>query len=111
VYARIMTTQASPGLALDKEETVKLWQDHLAQIYTGAKGFRQAYVLGNPGESQGVTVTLWDSEQDADDSGTFEQVLLHIRDGLALPPIIDGYDVLYQMEAGKAAQGDAENRG
>lgn len=97
MYARIMTTQASPGLALDKADTVKLWQDHLADIYKGARGFRGAYVLGNAGEHQGVTVTLWDSEQDADDSGTFEQVLSHIRDGLALPPVIDGYDVLYQL--------------
>ncbi len=97
MYARIMTTQAAPGLALDRGDTIKLWQDHLAEIYQGANGFQGAYVLGNPGDRTGLTITLWESEEDADNSGTFEQALLHVRDGLALPPTIDGYDVLYQV--------------
>jgi heme-degrading monooxygenase HmoA len=97
VYARLMTTEAEPGLGLDKDETVALWQDHLAQIYKDAKGFQGAYVLGNAGDRKGITVTFWDSREDADNSGTFEQDLLHIRDTLALPPVVDGYDVIYQI--------------
>jgi len=92
-----MTTQALPDLALDRDETVKLWNDHLAAIYRNAQGFQGAYVLGNPGEHTGLTITLWDREEDADNSGSFEQVLLHIRDSLIVPPKMDGYQVLYEM--------------
>jgi heme-degrading monooxygenase HmoA len=97
VYARLMTTEAAPGLALNEDETVALWNDHLTAIYQNARGFQGAYVLGNTGDRKGITITLWDSEEDADNSGTFEQVLSHIRDSLALPPTIDGYDVIVQV--------------
>jgi heme-degrading monooxygenase HmoA len=97
VYARLMTTEAAPGLGLDEDETVALWQDHLTGIFKDASGFQGAYVLGNAGDRKGLTITLWDSEEDADNSGTFEQTLAHIRDSLALPPTIDGYDVIIQI--------------
>jgi heme-degrading monooxygenase HmoA len=97
VYARLMTTEAKPGLGLDEDETVALWEEHLAPIYKEAKGFQGAYVLGNTGDRKGLTITLWDSEEAADNSGTFEEVLLHIRDTLAVPPTIDGYDVIFRL--------------
>lgn len=97
MYARLITTEAAPGLALNEEDTVALWNDHLTAIYKDAQGFQGAYVLGNAGDRKGITVTLWDSEEDADNSGTFEQTLSHIRDSLALAPVIDGYDVIVQV--------------
>jgi heme-degrading monooxygenase HmoA len=97
MYARLMTTEAGPGLALNEDETVALWRDHLTAIYKDAEGFQGAYVLGNAGDRKGITITLWDSEEAADNSGTFEQTLSHIRDSLALPPTIDGYDVIVQI--------------
>lgn len=97
MYARLITTEAAPGLGLDEDETAALWQDHLTAIYQDAAGFQGAYVLGNAGDRKGITITLWESEEAADNSGTFEQVLSHIRDSLALPPTIDGYDVIVHI--------------
>lgn len=97
MYARLITTEAAPNLGLDEEATVALWNDHLAAIYQGADGFQGAYVLGNAGDRKGLTITLWDSEESADKSGTFEQTLTHIRDSLALAPTIDGYDVIVHI--------------
>jgi hypothetical protein len=92
-----MTTQAEPGLGLDEEETVRLWNDHLARIYQDVKGFKGAYVLGNPGDRRGLTIILWESEEDADSSTSLDLVLGHIRDSLGAPPAIDGYDVIFQV--------------
>jgi hypothetical protein len=70
MHARILTTQSQPGLGIDPDDTVALWEDHLAAIFKEAQGFR---------------------------SGAFDQVLSHVRDTLVLPPQVDGYDVIYSV--------------
>jgi heme-degrading monooxygenase HmoA len=97
MYAQVMTTQAEPGLGLDENETVRLWEEHLARIYQDVQGFKGAYVLGNAGDRRGLTIILWDSEVDADNSTSLDLVLSHIRDSLGAPPAIDGYDVIFQV--------------
>lgn len=95
MYAQVMTTEAEPGLVLDEEETVKLWQDHFTETFKGAEGFKGAYVLGNPGDRQGITITLWESEEHADNSAALDLVLRHIRDSLGGRPVIEGYKVIF----------------
>ena len=97
MYAQVLTTQAEPGLALDERETVRLWKEHLEKIFKDERGFRGAYVLGNQGERTAVTITLWESEEDADSAAGLDLALRHIHDSLGTRPTINGYAVIFHI--------------
>lgn len=94
-YAQVMTTVAQPGLVLDVDDTIKLWQEQLMDVFKDADGFRGVLVLGNAGSSTGVTITLWDSEQAALASRTLERVVRSIEDSVLGAPKIEGYRVIF----------------
>ncbi|HZU13026.1 MAG TPA: hypothetical protein VFB58_09320 [Chloroflexota bacterium] len=96
-YARIMTTTAMPGTVLNAEDTIKLWREQLAGVFENAQGFLGAYVLGNPGTTEGITITLWESELDAMTSHTLEDTVPEIRPFILGDPEIEGYQVLFAL--------------
>jgi heme-degrading monooxygenase HmoA len=74
-----------------------MWQDHLADIFRGKKGFRGAYVLGNPGSNHAVTLTLWDSEADADAAHALQNVGPEVRGTALGEPKVEGYEVIFSV--------------
>jgi heme-degrading monooxygenase HmoA len=63
MYARVFTQRLVAGKA---DEAVAIWRDKVAPIAKQSKGFKGAYLVGDRATGKGLTITLWESEEDAE---------------------------------------------
>lgn len=96
-YAQLLTTVAKPGLVLNPESTARMWEEQFAPMFRDAEGFCGAFVLGNPGSSRGITITLWDTEQHAMTSRTLEQMVAKTSEYVLGEPTADTYEVVFAL--------------
>ncbi len=64
------------------------------------RGFRGEFVLSNPEVDEGYTVTLWETEEDAEayeSSGAYREQVAKLGATLAEPPTRKIYKVSIQM--------------
>ena len=95
MYARVISSQLVSGKT---DDAVSIWTDKVAGILKQAKGFKGAYLVGDRETGKGLTITLWDSKEDADAMNAALPQTLALFDGLfAAQPTLETYEVLLQV--------------
>ena len=95
MYARVFTSQLVSGKT---EEAVSVWRDKVAPAAQQAKGFKGAYLVGDRATGKGLTITLWETKEDADAMNASLTQNLALFDGIfAAQPSLDTYEVLLQI--------------
>ena len=96
MFARLTIVQAKS----DKlDETIKIFEEGVVPAAKSQKGFREAYLLTDRKTGKGVSITLWDSEEDAianEQSGYYQEQISKFKDCFAAPPAREGYEVSLQ---------------
>ncbi len=96
MFARLTIVQVKS----DKiDETIKIFKENVIPAAKSQKGFRGAYLLTDRKTGKGVSITLWDSEDDAianEQSGYYQEQLSKFKDCFAAPPVREGYEVSLQ---------------
>jgi heme-degrading monooxygenase HmoA len=82
---------------IDKlDEAVKRYEDRVIPAMKSLKGYRGAYMLSDRRTGKGISMTLWDSEEDAiadEQSGQFQERTSWFKDFFTVPPVREGYEV------------------
>ena len=95
MYARVISSQLVEGKT---EDAVSIWRDKVADIIKQSKGFKGAYLVGDRGTGKGLTITLWETREDADAMNAALPQTLALFDGLfAAQPSLETYEVLLQI--------------
>jgi len=95
MYARVFNSNLVPGKA---DEAVAVWRDKVAPVAKQSKGFKGAYLVGNRETGKGITITLWETMEDADAmNASLPQSLAFFEGLFAEPPTLETYEVLLQV--------------
>ena len=95
MYARVIKSNLVAGKT---EDAVSLWRDKVAPTIKQAKGFKAAYLVGDRATGKGLTITLWETKEDADAMNASLPQTLALFDGLfAEQPSLESYEVLLQV--------------
>jgi len=96
MFARLTIFQ----LKSDKiDEAIKIYEESTIPAAKSWKGFRGIYLLTDRKTGKGVSISLWDSEEDAianEQSGYYQEAVSKFKDVLAAPPVREGYEVSLQ---------------
>lgn len=96
MYARLTIVQSKPDLI---DEIAKLYEDSVIPAAKSQKGFRGAYLLSDSKSGKGVSITLWDSEEEAnanEKSGYYQDQVNLFKEYFTAPPVREGYEVSVQ---------------
>jgi heme-degrading monooxygenase HmoA len=95
MYARMINSQLKSGKVVD---AVAIWRDKVAPDLKKAKGFKGAYLVGDRKTGKGLTITLWETEADANAMNAGLSQTFALFDGLfAAQPETVQYEVLLQV--------------
>jgi len=95
MYARVFTSQLVSGKT---DDAVSVWRDKVAPTIKQAKGFKGAYLVGDRGTGKGLTITLWETKEDADAMNALLSQNLALFEGLFVAqPSLETYEVLLQV--------------
>ena len=95
MYARVINSQLMEGKT---EEATSIWREKIVPNLNQAKGFKGAYLLGDSTTGKGITLTLWETKEDADAmNATLAQNLAPFAGLFASQPTLDTYEVLVQV--------------
>ncbi len=96
MFARLTIAQ----MKMDKlDEAIKIYEESVIPAAKSQKGYRGAYLLTDRKTGKGVSISLWDSEEDAianEQSGYYQEQLSKFKDCFAAPPVHEGYEVSLQ---------------
>jgi len=85
---------------MDKlDETIKIYKESIVPAAKSQKGYRGAYLLTDRKTGKGVSITLWDSEEDAianEQSGYLQEQVSKLKEFFTAPPVREGYEVSVQ---------------
>jgi len=96
MFARVTKVQVK---MTKLDVSVKLYEDSVIPAAKSHKGFRGAYLLTNRKTGKGISMTLWDSEEDAvsnERSGYYQEQLSKFTEYFTAPPVREGYEVSVQ---------------
>ena len=96
MYARLTIVHLKPDFL---DETVKLYEDGVIPAAKSQKGFRGAYLLSDSKSGKGISITLWDSEEEAianEKSGYYQDQVNKFKEYFTAPPVREGYEVSVQ---------------
>lgn len=95
MYARVISSQLISGKT---DDAVAVWGDKVAPAIKQAKGFKGAYLVGDRETGKGVTMTLWETKEDADAMNAALPQTMALFDGLfVVQPSLETYEVLLQV--------------
>ena len=95
MYARVINSQLVSGKT---DDAVSVWGDQVAPTLKQAKGFKGAYLVGDRETGKGLTITLWETKEDADAMNAALPQTLALFDGMfAAQPSLETYEVLLQV--------------
>jgi len=96
MFARILSYQFN----IDKlNEAAKRYDDRVIPAMKSQKGYRGAYMLSDRKTGKGISMTLWDSEEDAiadEQSGQLQERSSWFKDFFTTTPAREGYEVSAQ---------------
>ncbi len=96
MFARVTNVQTK----VDKiDETINLFEESVLPAAKSQKGYRGAYLLTDRKTGKGVSISLWDSEEDAvanEESGYYQEQVSKFKDFFIAPPVREGYEVSLQ---------------
>ena len=82
-----------------RDEVIKITQDSVIPAAKTQKGFRGLYSLGDSKTGRGITISLWDTEEDAvanEQSGYYQEQTAKFTSYFTEAPVREGYEVLAQ---------------
>ena len=96
MFARLTSFQMN----LDKlDEAMKIYQEVDMPETRAEKGYRGVCLLINRKTEKGVSIVLWDSEEDAianEQSGVYQKQIDMYKDFLVGSTVREGYEVIFQ---------------
>ncbi len=96
MFARLTLVQVGS----DKlDETIKIFREGVIPAAKSQRGYRGAYLLTDRKTGKGVSISLWDSEEDAianEQSGYYQEQVSKFKDFFTAPPVREGYEVSIQ---------------
>ena len=92
-FARVTITQGK----IDKvDESIKLYAESVVPAAKSQKGYRGMLFLTNRETGKGISISFWDSEEDAianEKSGYYQEQVAKFKDFFTAQPIKEGYEV------------------
>jgi len=96
MFARLTIVQ----MKTDKlDETIKIFEDSVVPAAKSQKGYQGAYLLTDRNSGKGISISLWDSEEDAianEQSGYYQEQVGRFKNFFTAPPVQEGYEVSIQ---------------
>ena len=93
MFARLMVAQ----MKVDKmDDGRKVYAESIIPAAKSQKGYRGAYLLSDRKTGKAVSITLWDSEEDAianEQSGYLQEQVGKLKEFLTATPVREGYEV------------------
>ena len=87
-------------MKMDKlDETIKIFKERIVPAAKSQKGYRGAYLLTDRKTGKEVSISLWDSEEDAianEQSGYYQEQVSKLKEFFTAPPVREGYEVSIQ---------------
>ena len=93
MFARLGTFQFN---AVMLDEAVKRYEERVIPAIRSQKGSRGVYLITDRKAGKGISITLWDSEEDAiadEQSGKFQERSSQFKYFFTSTPIREGYEV------------------
>lgn len=93
MYARHITAKIRPGKI---DEALKLYEESVVPEGKDQNGYRGLFVLTDKESGKVVSITLWDSKEDAaanEDRGYLQQQIDKFNDYLLEPAVQEGFEV------------------
>ena len=93
MHARLSTAQTQPDTY---DEQLALWRERVVPLLRQQRGFKGLLVFGDRAANKGASVTLWETEADAEASRTSDgmrQALAALGPVLAGQPTMEHYEV------------------
>ena len=85
---------------IDKlDETIKIFEDSVVPAAKSQKGYRGIYLLSDFEKGKSISISLWDSEEDAinnEQSGYYKEQLGKFKDIFTAKPVREGYKITVQ---------------
>ena len=91
--ARVAVFNVKPG---KREEAVSLFRDFVVPEARKQKGFKGGLLLTNPNTGQGISIGLWETEEDmttTEKSGFYQRWVSKFADVFTMPPFMEHYEV------------------
>ena len=96
MFARLTIVQARPDTIA---EVTKIYEENVVPAAKSQKGYKSVYLLADRKTGKGVSISIWDSEEDAianEQSGYYQEQVDRFKDFLTAPPVQEGYEVTVQ---------------
>ena len=97
MHARVVTVQYQPG---KMDEGIQLYRESILPEARQQRGFKGAMGLVDRSTDKSISITLWQTEADAQASGTssayMQAQLAKVASLLAAAPVIETYEVVVQ---------------
>ena len=81
------------------DETTGIFRDSVLPAAKSQKGYKGAYLFTDRKTGKGISITLWDSEENAitnEQSGYYQEQLGKFKDSFTATPVREGYEVSIQ---------------
>ncbi|MGD9032356.1 MAG: antibiotic biosynthesis monooxygenase [Desulfobacteraceae bacterium] len=96
MFARLTIVQVKP----DKiDETINLYGESVVPAAKSQKGYKGVYMLVDRKTGKGVSISLWENEENAianEQSGYYQEQIGKFKDFFTAPPAQEGYEVVVQ---------------
>jgi len=79
--------------------TTTIYEENVVPAAKSQKGYQGAYLLMNRETGKGISITVWDSEEDAvanEQSGYYQEQVAKFKGIFTAPPVREGYEVVVQ---------------
>lgn len=93
MFARLNLNQVSVE---NVDAVIRIWEDNVLPVTRSQKGFCGAYLLTDRKTGKGISITLWESEEDAaatESTGYYQAQLDKFKSVFIVPPVRVGYEV------------------
>jgi len=93
MFARLTIAKFKPGTL---NELMKIYKESIVPAAESQKGYVKAYLLTNSKENKGISITVWDNEEDAvagEQSGYYQEQIGKVKHLFASVPVREGYEV------------------
>ena len=96
MFARVTIVQ----MKKDKvDEAINLFRESVVPAAKSQKGHKDIYLLTDRSTGKGLSIAIWDTEEDAianEQSGYYQEQLGKFKDLFTAPPVREGYEVSVQ---------------
>ena len=96
MFARLVLLQVNPEKV---DETINIYGESVVPAAKSQKGYKGIYMLVDRKTGKSVSISLWDSEEDAianEQSGYYQEQIDKFKDVFTAPPVKEGYEVAVQ---------------